>query len=201
MIAATPAQLDALKLSMARELGAVFLDSSNALERDLMVAAVEALRGLNQTAATAAGYLMRNPITVGPLVYLAPRATPDEQLDMVCRQVQHVVQWRTGAHDMPGGLGMFWLYLTEPEARVRFEVDAIRAALEVHWARARALPTLDQLAAPLDPGYLLGPDEISLGRDLLEVAATSVRAGVVSTSAGASAVAWMRREAAELLAA
>lgn len=200
MTPATQAQADALKRHLAAAHGVVFLDASSFLERELMVAAVEALRALNTTAATAAGYLARNALTVGPLVYLPAEQSPDAQIQTVACQVEHVAQWRRGEHDLPGGLGMFWLYLSQPEARVAYEAGALRAGLEVAWARARALPPLEALAAPLAEGYLLGDADVALGRDLLEVAATSVAQGVVATTAGHAVVEWMRREAPGLLA-
>lgn len=131
--------------------------------------------------------------TIGPFIYLPDGMSPDSQIEVLVHECQHVHQWWTGL------LGMAWLYLSEPEARVRFEAEAYRAGLELAHARGVELPSFSQLAMPLEHGYALSQDHIDLGRDLLEVAATSIVAGVVATPAAKEAISWIRLHAPELL--
>jgi hypothetical protein len=133
-------------------------------------------------------------VTLGPLVYVADSLSPDEQMEVIVHECEHLVDW----HKDP--IEFYWLYLISPEQRVQAEARAFRAQLEFAYARSRQLPSLDALAMPLEGGYLLGPNEIALGRQLLESAATSVADDVVSTEAGRAAIDWLWTHAPELLA-
>jgi hypothetical protein len=198
MKTATRAQAEAFMAHMATTFHARIVRRSDAIEITAIGAVLAGLRAFGVPLPSLEDFVSRYATTLGPLVYL-PDVEPDAMIELVTHECQHVHQFWHGGAGLPGGLGLPWLYLTAPEARVRYEAEAYRAGLEVAWARTKALPTLDALAMPLEGGYALGAGDVQLGRDLLEIAATSVQAGVVSTPAGVAAVAWLKAHAPELL--
>jgi hypothetical protein len=201
--AASPAQLAAFKDALATRFHARIVRREDAFEMRLLAMALDALRGMTGLPLPDFETFLRGyATTIGPLVYLPSGLSPDDEMELVVHEVQHVAQWNAapGQTGLPGRCGMLWLYLVEPEARVRFEVEANRAAMEHRWARSRTLALLDDLVHPLEGGYALGAAEVTLGRDLLEAAATSVSHGVVSTVVGQFAAAWLAAHAPELLA-
>jgi hypothetical protein len=198
MKTATRAQAEAFMAHMATTFHARIVRRSDAIEIKIIGAALGIVRALGVPLPSEDEFVSRYATTLGPLIYL-PDVGPDETIEIVTHECQHVVQFWQGGAGLPGQLGMTWLYLTAAEARVRYEAEAYRAGLEVAWRRAKQLPSLDALAMPLEGGYALGAGDVQLGRDLLEIAATSVQAGVVSTPAGRAAVAWLEAHAPELL--
>lgn len=134
-------------------------------------------------------------------VVLADDMTPEEQLEAATHECEHVGQfWRgeyrkgsTVGATLDGGAAFAWLYLVEPEARVRFEARAYRAGLEVRHALGLPMPSLDQLADTLARGYALDASHVAYGRAMLESALLSVRSGVVTTEAGAAMIALLKR--------
>lgn len=115
-------------------------------------------------------------LTLGPIVYLRTQPDPVQRVLTVTHESEHVVQfWKDP-------LRLEWLYITEPEARVVYEVDAKRASMEVMNMLGLVLPTQAELEAHLRSGYQLNEPSIKLGMELFEVALTSVEAGVVSTT-------------------
>lgn len=138
---------------------------------------------------------------LGPFVVLADEMGPEELLEAATHECEHVGQfWRgeyrkgsTVGATLDGGVAFAWLYLVEPEARVRFEARAYRAGLEVRHALGLPLPSVDDLADTLARGYALDASHVAFGRVLLDSALSSVRAGVVTTESGAAMLALLRR--------
>jgi hypothetical protein len=186
--AATAAEADAFTRAMATAFHARVVRKSMAIEMQVLAQVLQLAQ-----VADAGEFLEQFATTLGPFIYLPDHLTPDATIATMAHECQHVAQfWRDG-------LGMAWLYLAEPEARVRYEAEGYRAGLEVAYARGAPLPPFAALAQPLEHGYALAPEHVALGRDLLEIAATSVLAGVVSTSAGHAALNWLRAHAPDLL--
>lgn len=198
---ATQAEADAFALEMSRRFHARIIRKDMAIEMQLLAALFDGLRALGVQLPVGGDFLNHWATTLGPFIYMPPGLSPDDQIEVLAHEMQHVHQFWGGASQagLGGGLNMAFLYLVEPEARVRYEVDAYRTGLEVQFARARALPGLEQLVMPLEGGYALGANEHELARDLLEVAATSVSKGVVTTEAGRAALDVLRHVAPDLL--
>lgn len=177
---------DAFIRHLSRRVHARVIRKSMAIEMELVASALEVARSLGAEVPSAGDFLNNYATSVGPLVYLPDNLSPQDAVITFTHEAQHVIQfWRHG-------LDMFWLYLTEPEARVRYEAEAYRAGLEVATALGLPLPSLQDLAWPLEAGYALDEGAKKLGRQLLEVAATSVSSGIVSTEAGTMAVDYLR---------
>lgn len=138
---------------------------------------------------------------IGPFVVIAEGLSPVEFLAVVAHECTHVDQFWNGEYrkgqtvgkTLDGGATFAWLYLVEPEARVRFEVRAYRTTLEVLHMLGAPLPTLDALTEALARGYLLDAAHVQFGRELLESALASVRGGVYSTTAGVRVEALLQR--------
>lgn len=138
---------------------------------------------------------------VGPFIVVAEGLSPVEFLAVVAHECTHVDQFWTGEYrkgqtvgkTLDGGATFAWLYLVEPEARVRFEARAYRATLEVLHMLGAPLPSIDDLCDALARGYLLDETHVAFGRQLLESAYASVRGGVYTTSAGVRVEAILHR--------
>ena len=138
---------------------------------------------------------------IGPVAVIADDLSPAELLEAVTHECEHAKQfWRgeyvtgsTVGATLDGGAAFAWLYLVEPEARVRFEARAYRAGLEVRHALGLPLPSADDLAAVLGRGYALDAAHVEYGRQLLASALTSVAAGLVTTESGAAMRLLLRR--------
>lgn len=138
---------------------------------------------------------------IGPFVVIAEGLSPLELLAVVTHECVHVGQFWEGEYrkgstvgaTLDGGASFAWLYLVEPEARVRFEARAYRATLEALHMLGAPLPSIDSLCDALARGYMLDAAHVQFGRELLESALVSVRGGVYTTSAGVRVEAILRR--------
>jgi len=138
---------------------------------------------------------------IGPFVVIADGLSPAELLAVVAHECTHVDQFwngeyrkgQTAGKTLDGGATFAWLYLVEPEARVRFEARAYRATLEVLHMLGAPLPSIDALTDALARGYMLDAAHVQFGRELLESALASVRGGVYSTTAGVRVEALLQR--------
>jgi hypothetical protein len=166
----------------------------------LIRAAFDALRALGVPVPTGAEF-DRCSHAVAAFAVIADDLSPEELLEAGTHECTHVRQFWAGEYrphstvgaTLEGGAAFAWLYLVNPEARVRFEARAYRAGLEVRHALGLPLPTLDQLTDTLARGYALDAHHVAFGRALLESALLSVRSGVVSTESGAAMLAILRR--------
>jgi len=181
----TPEIADAFVSAMCTQFHARVVRKSQAVEMQFLGALFDIARvvGIN----VPAGHdFARYATTIGPMIYLPDGLTPEQTVEIVTHELQHVEQfWK-------GGFGFAWLYLVEGEARVTYEAEAYAAGLAVSLALGKPLPSLDDLALPLEGGYALAPEHVTLGRTLLEQQATSTALGIVTTKAGAAALQWLR---------
>lgn len=177
----------------------------NAVEMRILASALDVARTFGAQVPGGDDFLHRTATTIGPIVYMPDAfwADPAFAIEVITHEMQHVRQFWQGSgdgvtskndRDLPGGFGFAWLYLVEPEARVRFEAEAYHAGLEARViGLGEPMPaSLDALAMPLEGGYALGPEHVTLGRSLLESAATTVSHGVAMTAAGERAVEVLR---------
>lgn len=135
--------------------------------------------------------------TIGPMVYMSPEHTKDPEVlaSVLIHECEHVTQFYEGKLDF------VWLYITEGEARVKYEAQAF-AAGQVEWMLARGFPLapLNSLMWPLEGGaYLLKQEHVMLGRQILEARATQAANGVVASRAAQAAIAWAKANAPDLL--
>jgi len=137
--------------------------------------------------------LNRRSLTVGSWVYLQDGLSPDQEIRTVTHELVHVQQW---ARD---GLDFAYFYFTSGEKRVAYEVEAMRAAGELDYARTKVMPSLDQLVEPLTHSHVLGKADLDLARDLLESGATSIAEGLVSAPQAYAGIEILWKEMPELL--
>lgn len=138
---------------------------------------------------------------IGPFVVIAEGLSPVDYLAVVAHECMHVGQFwdgefrkgQTVGKTLDGGATFAWLYLVEPEARVRFEARAYRTTLEVLHMLGAQLPTIDELTDALARGYMLDAAHVAFGRSLLESALLSVRGGVYTTTSGVRIEAILKR--------
>jgi len=137
---------------------------------------------------TTADFLDRFWTTLGPVIFRPRGQTDDlgERLRVLAHELTHVVQfWRDP-------VAFVTRYLTA-RGRAELEAEAERGALEVWWLLADAAPEDLGAVDVTRHGYALDGAHADLTRDLLEVAVTSVRGGVVSTDVGLEVSIWLAR--------
>lgn len=136
---------------------------------------------------TTADFLDRFWTTLGPVIF-RPRGQADdlgERLRVLAHELTHVVQfWRDPFS--------YVARYVSARGRAELEAEAERGALEVWWLLTGDVPQDMGSVDVTRHGYALGDDMADLTRDLLETAATSVRAGVLSTDVGLAAAEWIR---------
>lgn len=195
---ATQEQAHQFSAEMSRRYHATIIHKQAAVEMQAVAMTLEVMRRFGQNVPSADEFLNNFATTVGTLIYLPNGWSPDDQIEVLAHEFQHVKQF-TDSHGfdtkglgLPGGLAMWGLYITSDEARARYEVEAYRVGLEVHYYRTGQIPTLDQLAAPLRNSYAISPEQAAFAQDLLETATTSVTAGLVSTDVGRVTIDWLK---------
>lgn len=136
---------------------------------------------------TTEAFLRRYWTTLGPVVYYPEGSVLADSLRVLLHEMQHVVQfWRDP-------LDYVRRYLTST-GRAELEAEAERAACEGWWILTGELPADMGSVDITRHGYALDDGHADLTRDLLEQAATSVRAGVISTDVGLAVLAWVRAQ-------
>ncbi len=138
---------------------------------------------------------------IGPLVVIADDLRGAALLSVVTHECEHVRQFWEGEYrkgstvgaTLDGGATFAWLYLVEPEARVRFEARAYRAGCEALHMLGLPMPSIDALTDSLARGYALDAAHVQFGRELLESALLSVRDGVYTTGAAVRLEAILKR--------
>ena len=116
---------------------------------------------------------MRCATTIGPFIYMPDGLNPMEYLSVLVHEVQHVFQFWQGTEYLKGGFGFWWLYLSQPEARCDYEVDANHAQFEFAFFAHGLIPSLEGLRFPLEDGYLFDEEMKEFGKDQLDQRLTS----------------------------
>jgi hypothetical protein len=140
-------------------------------------------------------WLNRYALALGTRAYIPKGWSPAQKAEALVHECQHVLQFLDKQYqsDIAPGLEFMWLYLSWGQARVRCEVEAYRAGqMEFRYGLFGHEIPIDQMVAPLEgSAYLLSSEDQSLARSLLEVAGTTVYAGVSpSTKAGQLGLQW-----------
>lgn len=133
-------------------------------------------------------------MTIGPLVWMRSGMSPDEQMEAIVHECDHLEQWWKKPVEVA------WLYLAEDQFRAEHETRAYLASLEFRFARTKQIPPLNDLVEPLRHGYMLNDSMITFSRGRLEQMATTVAQGFVTTESAKEGIAWLRSDAPDLLA-
>lgn len=189
----TQAEANQFSQAMCRHFHATMLHKQNAFEMEIVATAMDILRRFGAQLPDRETFLNRFATTIGGLIYMPDGWTPWKQIEVLTHELQHVHQFFKHGLGLPGGPGMWWLYISSPEARSRYEAEAMRAQVEVIFAVTGEVPTLERLLEPLAESYALDQNAITLAGDLLEISCTSVKDGIVSTEAGKQAIEWLKK--------
>jgi len=193
--AITQVDADAFAAHMCRRFGALILRKSERSEAQIVANFFELIHSFKPDFMSGDDF-MRAATTIGTWIYLPDGLSPEQQIELLTHEMQHVVQFaKGGAHTgLAGGLGMWWLYTSQTEARLRYEIEALAAGYEVAFRRHGTIPSLESIAIPLEGGYLFTSEQIAHARRLLESRITSlVATSKASTEAGQAAVEWLER--------
>lgn len=99
------------------------------------------------------------------------------------------------------GLGFAWLYLTEPEERMVFEVHAYCTAMQfAHQRYGTKLPEVEHLVAQLGRGYAIGAEHLATARKMFESRKTEIALGVYRSEVANKAIEILRGISPELVA-
>lgn len=186
---------DAFASYMSRRFGCTILRKNDRIEAR-MVAGLFGIAHEIVPGMLDADEFMRSATTIGTLIYLPDGLTPQQQIEVITHECQHVHQFthQGASTGISGGAGMWWLYLSEPEARLRYEVESQAAGIEVTHRMLGTVPALNALSLPLERGYMLDGEQTEHGKRLLESRVTTLIAtGKASTEAGIAACEWLER--------
>lgn len=126
--------------------------------------------------------------TLGANIYMPAqtRANPLTFIETLTHECQHVIQFNES------NIAFAWLYLKEPEARVKYEADAYAAGLAITEWLTGDLPTdaVEIVVAKLVAGYSLRAEDSALAADILKSHMASLKNGVVMSAAARVAIAY-----------
>lgn len=173
---------------MQERFGTVTVNKADAFEMQLVAGVLDTLGILDKerflgSFTTTLGRKIYTPFDVG---------SPNERWDLwdqvvVCvHEHQHVVQ-----HDREG-LSYEVSYVADRAARARFEAEAYRSNLEMHFWRFGS-PMRSRPLAELLHDYGCRPEDVEVAAHSLALANVSVRRGAVLNEATRAALDWLDR--------
>jgi len=146
------------------------------------------------------GFMREWSTTLGRRIYvpftIGVAANSDalwNQIVTAVHEHQHVAQYEAD------GLGFMGSYLLSDAARAKYETDAYRSNLELHWWRYGELLGAEELAEKLR-GYAVSEGDIEVAAKTLKVSADAVRHGAVINEASLVAIRWLNANASQLAA-
>lgn len=136
-------------------------------------------------------FLTRFTTTLGGTIYMPPkvREDPFQFMEVLTHECQHVAQFHKRGFDFS------WLYLTEPEVRVKEEADAYAGGISVTaWLLEGFDPNwyTDSVAESLVNSYHVAPQDADLAKQVLKSHFVSVKHGVRMSEAARVAVEWLQ---------
>lgn len=162
------------------------VNKRDALEMQLVAQALDALGVQSRER-----FLRNFTTTIGRRVYTpfevgVPRGGWDlwSQVIVCVHEHQHVVQ-----HDREG-LSFEVSYLADRAARARWEAEAYRSNLELHFWRYGTTPSVQRMAEMLSD-YGCRPEDVDVAAKSLALSAVSVRRGAVINEATHVALGWL----------
>lgn len=162
------------------------INKRDALEMHLVADALAAL-GIQSREEFLANYTT----TIGRRIYTAfevgvprPGWSLWSQVVVCVHEHQHVIQ-----HDREG-LAFEASYLADRAARARWEAEACRSNLELHFWRYGTMPS-PRLMAEVLRGYGCREEDVEVATKALELSAVSISAGAVLNEATHVALGWL----------
>lgn len=129
--------------------------------------------------------------TIGTTIY-APFEVGDpskwslwSQVVVCVHEHMHVIQYRKD-----GALPFSWNYVTSASKRAKYEAEAYRTNLEMHYWNYKSLPDTQDLANKL-VAYNVGAADIAVVKKMLDLSAISVKAGAIISDPVKVAIKWI----------
>jgi hypothetical protein len=116
-----------------------------------------------------------------------------DQIVSAVHEHQHIVQYEAD------GLGFMGSYLLSDAARAKYETEAYRSNLEMHWWRYGELLGAEAMADKLR-SYAVSEADIAVAAKTLKVSADAVRHGAIVNESSNVAVRWLNANAPQLAA-
>lgn len=165
---------------------------TQAVEMQVIAGVLDAIRPIAGSRVPSGNDWMRFATAIGPKIYMPDGLTLKQWVEILTHELEHVSQfWRgefpegsVGERALPNGIGMMFLYLTQDIARVRYECRAYAAGAEALSVLREPLPSLHEVVAPLEGGYLLGKEAQTLASSIMDANLNSIDAGTLTTTAG-----------------
>jgi hypothetical protein len=134
--------------------------------------------------------------TVGTDIYMPKmhRDNPMVFIEVLTHECQHVIQFKAS------GIEFAWLYLKEPEARVKYESDAYAAGIAIQQWFMGVTPWngADSAVQSLVAGYHLQQQDADLAADILKSHMVSLKNGIVMSGAAREAIDFFTKNYPEL---
>jgi hypothetical protein len=188
-----PEEVIAFWRHMQERFGTTTVNKADAVEMQIVAGVLDALGILDkerflQSFTTTLGRKIYTPFDVG-----SANAVWDlwDQVVVCVHEHQHVVQ-----HDREG-LSFELSYVADRAARARFEAEAYRSNLEMHFWRF-GTTTRSRPLAELLHDYGCRPEDVEVAAHSLALSAISVRRGAVMNEATSAALEWLDKNVARL---
>lgn len=140
--------------------------------------------------ATPSDFMAYFTTTLGTNIYMskAHRDDPLLFIEILTHECQHVLQFNES------NIEFAWLYLAEPEARVRCEADAYAAGLAVTQWLTGELPadSVESIVGRLTSSYALRPEDADLATDMLRSHMASLKSGIVMSRSAREAIKYLK---------
>ena len=139
--------------------------------------------------ASSESFMTRYTTTLGTNIYM-PKAHREDLLlflEILTHECQHVIQFKES------GVEFAWLYLSEPEARVKYEADAYAAGMAVtQWLTGSVpLEMAEWVVKSLVEGYHLRREDAELAADLIKSHMVSLTNGMVMSRSAREAISYL----------
>lgn len=140
--------------------------------------------------ATGKDFMRDFTTTLGKNIYMpaSHRTDPLTFMQVLTHECQHVIQFNES------GVEFAWLYLKEPEARVKYEADAYAAGLAItQWLTGDLPPdSVEHTVSTLVAGYSLRPEDAKLAEGMLKSHMASLKNGVVMAQSAREAIEYLK---------
>jgi len=180
----------AFSVHMCAKFGATVREKENATEMQAIAWGMDLGKFVGVTGlASSAEFMTRYTTTLGTNIYMPKghRENPLTFIEVLTHECQHVAQFKES------GIEFAWLYLSEAEARVKYEVDAYAAGVAINQWLTGKIPTdtAEWIVSSLVSGYHLRQEDAELAEKLLKSHLVSLKNGVIMSKSGREALAFL----------
>lgn len=139
-------------------------------------------------------FLNRFTTTLGSEIFMPKLVLEEAEFavyaDILTHECQHVSDFHKNAIEFA------WLYLSEPEARVKLEADAYAGGLSVYAWLKKGFSLDSEVGRVVDAlvsAYHVGPSDADLAREILRSHFVSLKHGIRMSQASRTALNWFEK--------